>query len=57
MKYKYMKSTEVVMLFLLGFVACESKSNYAIFSTSLIKKPSSLSAAGGGGEGVEGWAF
>ena len=35
---KYMKSTWVVMLSLLGFVACESKSNYTIFSTSLIKK-------------------
>ena len=37
-KYKYMKSTYMVMLLLLGFVACESKSNYTIFSTSLIKK-------------------
>ena len=27
-----------MMLSLLGFVACESKSNYTIFSTSLIKK-------------------
>ena len=35
---KYMRSTWVVMLSLLGFVACESKSNYTIFSTSLIKK-------------------
>ena len=38
MKHKYMKSTSVVMLSLLGFVAYESKSNYKIFSTSLIKK-------------------
>ena len=38
MKYKYMKSTYVVMLSLLWFVACESKSNYIIYSTSLIKK-------------------
>ena len=38
MKYKYMKSTEVVILSLLGFVASESKSNYPIFSTSVIKK-------------------
>ena len=40
------------MLSLLGFVACESKSNYTIFSTSLIKKPSSLSVTDGGGGGV-----
>ena len=39
------------MLSLLWFVASESKSNYTIFSTSLIKKPSSLSAGGGGVEG------
>ena len=28
----------MVMLSRLGFVACESKSNYTIFFTSLIKK-------------------
>ena len=33
MKYKYMKNTYVVMLSLSGFLVCESKSNYTIFSS------------------------
>ena len=38
MKYKYMKSTCVVMLSLWGFVTCESKSNYTIFSILIYKE-------------------
>ena len=37
-KYKYMKSTLVLIPSLLAFVAYESNSNYTIFFTSLIKK-------------------
>ena len=33
MKYEYMKNTYVVMLSLSGFLVCESKSNYTIFSS------------------------